>query len=105
VTVATLGDEVIGFTAYKPGSAGIRVASDLWVDANAPCGVSAVADLLLGQLEKEALESGCSKLFIVMPQGTHLRRMLQAYGYAITLEGADLLWFEKLFRAESDRGA
>jgi hypothetical protein len=102
VIVAMCRNEPIGFTAYKPGTAGIRVAHELWVDSNAQCGVAVIADLLLGQLEKEALKSGCSKLFIIVPQATPLRRILQTYGYAITLEGADLLWFEKAFRVDSE---
>ena len=97
VIVATYHDEPIGFAAYKPGASGVRVAHELWVDANAACGLAPVAVLLLGQLEKEALKSGCSKLFIVVPQATALRPILQRCGYAITLEGADLLWFEKAF--------
>lgn len=42
--------------------------------------------------------SGCSKLFIIVPQGTPLRRTLQTEGYVMTLESADLLWCEKTFR-------
>jgi len=95
VIVATFHDEPIGFAAYKPGAAGIRVAHELWVDTNAPCGLAPVASLLLGRLEKEALKSGCSKFFIAVPQMIPLRRILQTHGYLITLESADLLWFEK----------
>jgi hypothetical protein len=103
VIVATFHDEPIGFVAYKPGAAGVRVAHELWVDANPPCGLGPVADLLLRQLEKGALKSGCSKLFVVVPQATPLRRILLTRGYTITLESADLSWFEKAFRPEPDR--
>jgi hypothetical protein len=97
IIVATYHDEPIGFVAYKRAAAAIRVAQELWVDANALCGIAPVANMLLGRLEKDAVRSGCSKLFIVVPQATPLRRILQTQGYAITLQGADLLWFEKAF--------
>jgi len=89
VIVTTYHDEPIGFAAGKRVPAGMRVVHELWVDANAPGGLAPVVILFLGQLEKEVLKSGCSTLFIVVPQGTRLRRILCTYGYAITLEGAD----------------
>jgi hypothetical protein len=103
VIVATYHDEPIGLTAYKPGAAGLRVAHELWVDPNAACGVAPVVVVLLGQLEQDALPSGCSKLFVVVPHTTPLRQILQTYGYAITLEGADLMWLEKALRSEPER--
>ena len=103
VIVATYYDEPIGFAAYKAGTAAVRVAHELWVDAHAPCELAPVVTMLLGQLELEALKSGCSKLFIIVPQTTPLRPILQTHGYAITLEGDDLLWFEKAFHQEPER--
>lgn len=98
VIVATYHDKAIGFLAYKSGAGGVQVAQELWVDTQAPCGVATVASALIERLEQEALWSGCDKLFIVVPQNTPLRRILQSKGYAIVLEGADLLYFEKTFR-------
>lgn len=103
VIVATYHDDPMGFAAYKPGAAGVRVAHELWVDANAPCGPAPVATVLLGRLERDALKSGCSKLFIVVPQATPLRRILQSHGYVVMLEGADLSWFDKTFSRGAER--
>ncbi len=36
VIVATRYDEPIGLTAYKPGAAGVRVAHELWINADTP---------------------------------------------------------------------
>jgi len=103
VMVATYRDEPIGFAAYKPGAAGMRVAHELWVDVNASCGFAPVVVALLRELEQDAVKSGCSKLFIVISQATPVRRILQTSGYTVTLEGADLLWLEKAFRSETER--
>jgi len=103
VIVATYHDDPMGFAAYEPGAAGVRVAHELWVDANAPCGPAPVTAVLLGRLERDALKSGCSKLFIIVPQATPLRRILQSHGYEVTLEGADLSWFEKAIHLERER--
>jgi hypothetical protein len=103
VIVATYHDEPIGFAAYRPGASGMRVAHELWVDANAPGGFAPAVAALLRQLENDAVKSGCSKLFIVLSQPTPLRRILQTDGYTITLEGADLLWLEKALRSEPER--
>ena len=103
VLVATYHDDPMGCAAYKPGAAGMRVAHDLWVDANAPCGVAPVVVALLRHLEQDAIQSGCSKLFIVVSHATPLCRILQRDGYAITLEGVDLLWLEKAFGSELER--
>ena len=103
VIVAAYHDEPMGFAAYKPGAAGVRVAHEFWVDAKPPCGLAALTDLLLGHLEQAAHTSACSKLFIVVPHTTPLRQILQSYGYVITFEGADLLCFEKAFHSEPHR--
>jgi hypothetical protein len=54
---------------------------------------------LVRQLEKDAVTSGCSKPFVVISQATRLREIAQTDGYALTLEGSDLLWLEKAFRS------
>jgi hypothetical protein len=105
VIVATYHGAPMACVAYKPGAAGVRVAHELWVDANAPCGIAPVTGALLGRLEQEVIRSGCSTLFIVVSHTTPVRRILQTQGYTITLEGADLLWFEKAFHPEPDRAA
>jgi hypothetical protein len=103
VIVATYHDEPMGFAAYKPSASNMRVAHELWVDANAPCGVAPAVVALLRQLETGAVTSGCSKLFVVVSQATPLRRILQTDGYTITLEGEDLLWLEKALRSEPEK--
>ncbi len=40
-------------------------------------------------------EADRSRLFIVAPQATPLRRSLQNSGYSVSLAGAELTWFEK----------
>ena len=61
-----------------------------------------MVNALLTQLETDAATSRCSKLFLVVSQGTPLRGILQTNGYAITLEGTDLVWLEKAFRSEPE---
>jgi hypothetical protein len=93
--VAIDGEYAVGFVAYRPTAGGIRVAHEFWIDPEPTCGLASAVGGLLAVLESAAVADGCSRLFLVVAHSAPLWRVLENSGYAISLAGGEVTWFEK----------
>ena len=95
VIVAFVGKSAVGFTAYQTTTGSVRVAHEFCVDLRARVGLAPVTDAILTRLEFVVRAAGCSRLVVVLPESTPLRRLLEKSGYRVSLGSAGPSWFEK----------
>jgi hypothetical protein len=95
VIVAFIGDAAVGFVAYKATIGTVRIAHELGVDLQAPDGHAPVTLAILKRLEFVVRVAACSRVIVVLPASTPLRRFLETSGHRVHFGAAEMLWFEK----------
>jgi hypothetical protein len=95
VIVALVSDVVVGLAAYTSNVGPARVAHTFVVDSQACSDVAPVVHAVLQGLETAVCTEGGSRLCVVLPPLTPLRRCLELAGYRTSQAGPQRVWLEK----------